>query len=308
MILILMLVICIFTLTLFRFSFVKMAEPAAQIAHQFCLERLPTHSNHLPELKALVCAENFTGLHQSELYVAAGLIHLFVVSGSHLLLLEKVFNFLILKKSELRFVIYFFLMAYSFMCSLTPPVCRCLIAFAVNDYLFARNIKWPAQFRLLIVGFLTVALNPDWIDSLSLQLSWIAAFVVSLQLNTSTLSSLFLRQTLFFIFLSPTVLFFQNTSLTHLLTNLMLAPMTEYILFPLALLSWFFTPFVFLFDVSLWCLRTLLQKFEFNVQLHNFELPPEVRYLNWALILALHLFVHLRYVRVKRQERIYFEK
>lgn len=307
MILILLLVISIFTVTLLRFSAVKFAEPVAEFAHQLCLEKLPLTSNYLPELKALVCAENFTGLHQSELYVAAGLIHLFVVSGSHLVLLEKIFNFLILKNRHLRFIIYFFLIVYSLMCKLNPPVCRCLIAFAVSEFLYGRNIQWPAHFKLLIVGFLTIAINPAWIDSLSLQLSWIAGFVVAIQLNSSELRSIFIKQILFFILLSPTVLFFQNTSLTHLLTNLLLAPLTEYILFPLALLAWLFNPFVFLFDISLSGLRLVLQKFEFSVQLHNFEMPSEIRYLNWALILTLHTYSHLKHVKLKRAERIYFE-
>lgn len=307
MILILLLVISIFALTLIRFSAVKFAEPVAQLAHKICLENLPTNSNYLPELKALVCAENFTGLHQSELYVAAGLIHLFVVSGSHLVLLEKIFNFVILKNRNLRFIIYFFLIIYSLMCQLNPPVCRCLIAFAVSEFLYGRNIKWPSHFKLLIVGFLTISLNPNWIDSLSLQLSWLAAFVVAIELNSNELRSIFFRQTLFFIILSPTVIFFQNTSLTHLLTNLLLAPLTEYILFPLALLSWVFHPFVFLFDLALSALRILLENLEFKVQLHNFELPQEIRYLNWGLILGLHLYSHLRYVKLKRQERLNFE-
>ena len=309
MILILLLVISIFTLTLFRFSVVKIAEPLSEFAHKICLEKLPTTSNYLPELKALVCAENFTGLHQSELYVAAGLIHLFVVSGSHLILLEKVFNFLILKNRQLRFVIYLFLIAYSLMCSLNPPVCRCLISFGLSEFLYGKNIHWPAHFKLLIVGFFTISLSPDWIDSLSLQLSWLAAFVVSIQLkNSSELRSIFIRQSLFFIVLSPTVIFFQNTSLTHLLTNLLLAPLTEYILFPLALMSWVFHPFVILFDGALLGLRIVLHNLEFTVQLHNFELPSEIRYLNWGLILGLHLYSHLHYVKQKRQESLSFEK
>jgi ComEC/Rec2-related protein len=303
MILILLLVISIFTLTFFRFSVVKIAEPVSEYAHKICLEKLPPSSNYLPELKALVCAENFTGLHQSELYVAAGLIHLFVVSGSHLILLEKVFNFLILKRRQLRFVIYFFLITYSLMCSLSAPVCRCLIAFSVSEFLYARNIHWPTHFKLLIVGFLTLALSPDWIDSLSLQLSWLAAFAASVKFNSSEIRSLFLRQVLFFLILSPTVMFFQKASLTHLLTNLLLAPATEYILFPLALLSWLFTPLTFLFDHALFVLRELLQKLEFTVQFHSFDLPAEIRYLNWILILGAHLYSHLRYVNQKRNER-----
>lgn len=307
MILILMLVISIFTLTLLRFSAVKFAEPVAEFAHQICLEKLPPNSNYLPELKALVCAENFTGLHQSELYVASGLIHLFVVSGSHLVLLEKIFNFVVLKNRNLRFIIYFLLVTYSLMCKLNPPVCRCLIAFAVSEFLYGRNIHWPAHFKLLIVGFLTVTLSPDWIDSLSLQLSWLASFVVALELKNNGLHTIFLRQILFFIILSPTVIFFQNTSFTHLLTNLLLAPLAEYILFPLALLTWIIHPFVFLFDFSLSLLRLLLENFEFKAQLHNFELPTEIRYLNWIIILGLHLLSHLHYVKLKRLERLNFE-
>lgn len=307
MILILLLVISIFTLTLIRFSVIKFAEPVAEFAHQICLEKLPLNSNYLPELKALVCAENFTGLHQSELYVAAGLIHLFVVSGSHLVLLEKIFNFVILKNRNLRFIIYFFLVTYSLMCKLNPPVCRCLVAFAVSEFLYGRNIQWPQHFKLLIVGFLTILINPNWIDSLSLQLSWLAAFVVTIEIKTNELQSVFIRQILFFVILSPTVIFFQNTSFTHLLTNLLLAPLTEYILFPLALLAWALHPFVFLFDISLSLLRIILENFEFKTQLHNFELPTEIRYLNWGLILGLHLLSHLRYVQLKRLERPTFE-
>lgn len=297
MILILLLIILLLTFGLIRFSTLELFSTVAEKAHLICLNNLPQNSFSIAELKALVCAENFTNLADSKFYISSGLIHLFVVSGAHLILLEK-----ILEKFKLsRLMIFLFILIYSFACGLNAPVVRCLFAFTLNLYLSAKKIHWPAQFKLLIVGILTLSFNYNWISSLSLQMSWIAAFLVILGENFFKQSSLLFKQSLFFLALTPTVVFFQIPHPVVILLNIILAPVLEFVLFPLGLLVWFFNFLNPLFDALMHLFNTVLTGLELDFQMQLKDMPPDLIFYNWCLILLLHSVFHIVYIQIKRK-------
>ncbi|MCC2678944.1 MAG: putative competence protein [Pseudobdellovibrio sp.] len=299
MILIFSLVILLFIFSFFRFSVLGELKSVVEFAHRFCLEQIPTGSNSIPELKALVCAENFSNLQESNLYISSGLIHLFVVSGAHLLFIEKSLqNFNGGKKFSFA-IIFTVLFAYSLMCAMNPPVTRCLISIAFAHYLFQKNIRWPPHFYVFCSGIISLIINPPWIDSLSLQMSWLAAFTVSYAGEVFKHSAL-LRQFIFFLLLYPAVMWFQIVSPGIILANLFLGPALEFILFPVALLTWAAHPVAPVFDFLILCFKTILSALEFSYLPRTETVPPQMPYLNWALLLLLHLGAHLHYVRKKR--------
>ena len=297
MVLLSVLIISLLIISLFRFSVHEILAPVAKTAHLFCLNNLPDSSLSIAELKALVCAENFTNLSDSQFYISSGLIHLFVVSGAHLVLIENLLN----KITSSRFLVFIVLIIYGFACGLNAPIVRCLIAFTLNLYLIEKNIHWPAHFKLLIIGSISLSFNYNWITSLSLQMSWIAAFLVVLGNNFFKDNSSFFKQSLFFITLLPTLVFFQIPSPVVILTNLVLAPILEFILFPLGLLVLFFNFLSPLFDFLILSFRLILQKLELDFQIQTTELPANLVFFNWCLILTLHAVFHLVYVNKKRK-------
>lgn len=297
MILFSLLIISLLILSLVRFSVHEILAPVAEKAHLFCLNNLPENSSSIAELKALVCAHNFSNLGASELYISSGLIHLFVVSGAHLILIEN-----LLKKSNLsQTLIFIALIIYGFACDLNAPVTRCLIAFTLNSFLSAKNIRWPAHFKLLIIGTLTLSINYNWITSLSLQMSWIAAFLLILGEHFYKESSLLFKQSLFFITLLPTVVFFQIPSPIVILVNILLAPVLEFILFPLGLLVWFFNFLHPLFDFLILIFKSTLQNLELDFQIQTKDSPHNLVFYNWCIILALHSVFHLIHVQKMRR-------
>lgn len=297
MIFIFVLIISLFTLSLFRVSAYELIIRISQHAHSFCIQQIPSKSVAQPELKALVCAENFSTLQQSETYITSGLIHLFVVSGAHLILIERIFTLLTRQKPGLRFLLLFILVSYAFLCGLTPPVIRCLMAFSLNFYLLQKNIKWPAHNKVFFIGLITLSFNFNWVSSLSLQLSWIAALLVSLGEDLFKNKHPLFKQSLFYFALLPTIIYFQVPDPTVILINLFLAPVLEFFLFPLALAVWFIPALHVVFDFAVHRFNSFLVMTEipYRAQLHT--LPESIHQFNWFLILVLHFYFHLSYVR-----------
>ena len=296
MILFSILLIALLVLSLIRISAYELFSPVAEKAHFFCLRFLPPESRALAELKALVCAENFSTLNESQLYISSGLIHLFVVSGAHLLLIER-----LLRKSKLNSTtIFITLVLYTFACNLGAPVVRCLLAFGLNFFLVSKNIRWPTHFRLLIIGLATLCFNFNWINSISLQMSWLAAFLVLLGENFFKSRSAFFKQSLFFVTLLPTIMYFQIPGAGTILLNILFAPVLEFILFPLGIFTWFFGPAHRLFDLAIQVFKSVLTYLELDFQIQLAEPSAKLTIGNWVLLFTLHLVFHLLHIQKAR--------
>ena len=301
MILILMLIISLLVVSLFRFSAVSEIQFLSSAAHQLCIDQIPHNSNFQAELKALVCAENFTTLSATKTYAASGLIHLFVVSGAHLILIERILHFLTQKFKWSRLVVFSCLFGYAFICDLNAPVCRALVSFSLNQYLYSKNIVWPLVTRSLVIGLLTLLLNPAWATSLSLQMSWLAAFATSVGSDFLKNKNIFFRQLIFFILLYPLLMFMQAPSLSTVLFNLFFAPVLEYVLFPLALLTCLLKPFYILFDLILGFFNRLLGLLEADYTPALTAAPPDWVLITWIMIFGLHFATHAYYVHRNRR-------
>lgn len=302
MLLISLLIISLFILSLIRFSPLNLLASVAEKTHHYCLSQLPQNSETLNELKALVCAENFNSLSSSQLYISSGLIHLFVVSGAHLILIE---NLLSLCSENLRpnkSQIFWILLLYAFACNLNAPVVRSLISYLITHSLNAKKIHWSPYFKLLITGLLCLCLNPLWISSLSLQMSWLAAFLVVCSSHFFTESSTLFKHSLFFFALLPTIIFFQIPSLSVILCNLIFAPILEFILFPLGLFTWFCNWSYPIFDKILFLFQYILSKCEIEIQAPTSDSPQAFKLYIWLFILSLHLVFHLLYVQKQRKK------
>jgi predicted membrane metal-binding protein len=302
MILFSLLIISLLTASIIRFSAIELFSDVAKKSHDFCILNLPKNSEAYAELKALVCAESFSNLSDSQLYISSGLIHLFVVSGAHFILIEsalmKLSKYFKIRPSFILIV----LCIYALACGLNAPVVRCLIAFALSQYLQSKNIFWPAHFKLLIIGTLTLCFNYQWISSLGLQMSWIAAFIVMLTGHFFKNTSLLLKQGLFYVALLPSIVFFQVPSPTVILFNILLAPILELLLFPLGILVWFFNFLHPLFDFLIFIFKLLIKKFEIDFQFQNEAIPSTLVFYNWLFIFALHALFHIIYINQKRSE------
>ena len=100
--------------------------------------------------------------------------------------------------------------------------------------------------------------------------------------------------------LLPTVVYFQIPGASTILLNIILAPVLEFVLFPLGLCTWFFAPTFHVFDFGIISFKKILEFFELDFQIQLAEPSARLTFYNWVLLLTLHLVFHLVYVHSKR--------
>ena len=280
-----------------RFSPLHFLQPMTDFLHSNCLERLPVKASALPELKALVCAENFSGLFISEIFVTSGLIHLFVVSGAHLIVLQKIYDRLAMGRARNLFFAMLFI--YAGACEFNSPVTRSLIAIYLMSFLVSKHLYWPKHFCLLLVGLLTLLIEAQWLQSISLQLSWLAAFVVTVNQDFFREKSFLFKQSLYFFALMPILIYMQVPSPLVIIINIIFTPLLEFLLFPLGLLVWVFPRIYPIFDCLIELLKWVLLKIDLQWQFQS-QLPPQSLIIfNWFFF-TLHFIAHFAWLKKKR--------
>ena len=83
------LILSLIIAALVRVSFFSLLEPLTYFFHSHCVERVIATSSAASELKALICGESISAQADSQIYIANGLIHVFVCSVAHLIFLER---------------------------------------------------------------------------------------------------------------------------------------------------------------------------------------------------------------------------
>ncbi|OFZ31202.1 MAG: hypothetical protein A2622_00980 [Bdellovibrionales bacterium RIFCSPHIGHO2_01_FULL_40_29] len=300
------LIIALTIVATIRFSFYEILFPWAHFFHKICLDRLPENAISLSELSALVCGENFTSAQDSSLYLSTGLIHLFVVSGAHLIFLERILSASVrrIASAPTTWMICSLLGIYCLACDLNAPIVRAFLSLTLAAILQALHLRWPESFKLFIIGMMTLIFNPTWIDSISLQLSWIAALATSMPLtfqSSRTKFSILAMQFIFFVALFPMLLFFQIPNPLTILTNFVFAPVLEVILFPLGLVVWFFPSTYPSFDFSMEFLREILELLEMDLIPQKALDIRWMSYVGWTWILALHFYFHFSEIQSRRR-------
>lgn len=287
--------LCLITHTV-RLSVVENLIGFFSSFHTACLQMAPKNVKSVESLHALVCGKNFNDLTQANLLIASGLIHLFVVSGSHLKILEKMILYVLnfrtftLKNfsQPILFTLLFFFCA---ICKFNPPIFRSFISLMILAIIEKRGLKWTSENLTLISGLMGLALSPTWINSLSFQMSWIAALslcVIGYFFNHATL---LWKNSLFYLQYLATFNFIGIPSPASIGVATLMTTFLEYVLFPLAL-AVYFLPFLgSIFDFLIISLNTILSKLELTV-IFRLADNEKMIFVNWILILALHLFLN----------------
>ncbi|MBC7743328.1 MAG: ComEC/Rec2 family competence protein [Bdellovibrionaceae bacterium] len=288
-----------------RFSIVSHLEFLTKFSHGHCLERLPQAASALPELKALACGENFSSLTTAQLFIATGLIHLFVVSGTHLVVLQKIFfKFAPQRSPWAQFIFLLILFLYAGVCEFNAPVTRSLLAIFTTMLLSSRKLYWPWYFKTLLVGLLTLSLNPQWIQSISLQLSWLAALTLGLNQHLFRERSILFKQTIFFIMLFPLLIYLQIPSPIIIVINIVFSPVLEFILFPLSILVWVFPRLYPVFDFMITFLKTILSLVNLNFTPQIDQPPLYFCIFIWIFIFFVHVGIHVYSMKLKLPRKV----
>lgn len=142
-----------------------------------------------PELiAAFVCGVDLSSPSRKLLWIQSGLYHLLVVSGSHLIFLTEVLTWFETRykenhssQSTLLFIIISssVLIFYCLMSGFQAPIARAL-ALRFTSFLSQElRLAWPSHLQITAAGTLCLLLFPQWINSSSLLLSWLASLAIS---------------------------------------------------------------------------------------------------------------------------------
>lgn len=219
----------------------------SQFVQSLCATWAPTPYTEIH--RALVCGLNELPARTRSLWVASGLIHLLIVSGSHL-----IFIWSALSTVKLPWVFKTLLIAaFTFVSGLQPPCVRAWIALLIAPW--QRTLGWSnvgLQFRASLI---CCVLFPHWWNSWSLQLSTLA----SLTLGYVTFQKNPLRTQVYVSVLLAPLLGGGTLWPSIWLGNLFMGPILGGLLFPLSVLSFVVGGKMFshLMDVIFVALRAL---------------------------------------------------
>lgn len=257
-----------------------------------CLGWVPDDSLR-PISAALLCGQRLDSNHPwRELFLNTGIIHLMVVSGAHLVFLERLLRLTLafVPTAASRWISPVILTGFALACQLQAPITRALISYFLRRLQIKCKLFWPGHQRTLIAGLICLLLFPHWLMSMSLILSWLASVAMSWPLKASPWKAL-KRCALVYIILLPALATFSTPHPLSILSNWLLAPLFASILFPLTLLSVFFQS---LQPLHFWAWNHFLS-FLTTIEPWTSPGPSRIQLSTsalWFYILGLHLWLH----------------
>lgn len=254
-----------------------------------CLNTIPTNTRQHKSLASLVCGEKITDEEVKNNLRKTSLIHIFIVSGSHLILLDELLSILRIPL-YLRFI---FLGSYSLCVGWQAPAVRALVGLSLKEFFRRKGLFFSADLVVLITGFFTLFLFPDWWTSQSLVMSWCAALALCLP-SLLRIKNIFARsvtsQFAIFFFMSAPLWGIGSLHPLSILYNLFLAPVVSYILLPLSFLAVAFSPFLHLFEKVMTLFTNTLAVLSEPVELVRTSSPKLG--LLWCWVFCWHILFH----------------
>lgn len=201
-----------------------------------CDEFLSWKMEHQDSLTALLCGTDLNNKNHKELLKKSSLIHIFIVSGAHLLFLDQFLSTLRIPLF-VRFLIWLF---YSVIAGWQAPVARAFLQLSLRAGLQSRGAYFPSDLIVLIVGLIGIGLFPQWSQSLSYQMSWCASLALSygaiFRLRPSFQKAV-LTQVSIYICMAPLLYGFGSLHPLSVIFNLLLGNFVAWMILPLALLA-----------------------------------------------------------------------
>jgi competence protein ComEC len=275
----------------------KFSTNWSQKTHVLCLELLPTSSAERAALSSVLCGEQVKEASLKDDLRRSSLLHLFVVSGAHLVWLEHLLCFLgaPVWSRALMWVLF------SLACGWQPPIVRALLGLMFEKIRLPISPRGRSDQSVLMTGLFTLSLFPSWSDSLSLALSWIAALALSLPLGRGWRGEV-RRGFALWILMCPLLATWSSVQPLGVIANLFVAPLFSLTLVPLAVVC-VVLPFTApVFDCGFGLFRGFLQVFPEAIPLQEPLGTPSPIFF-WAWIAILHIAIHVMLVRRRRAAR-----
>jgi len=202
--------------------------------------------------RAFICGANLSSKNAYEVFRTTGLLHLIVVSGSHLSFLQQALTPLVKGLPQYKWGLLIVFLGYSSCCLWDPPITRAAVFWGVQIVNSELKLGFSGLKRVHLSGLLCLLVFPEWILSYSLQLSWLASLAIVCQ------KKILAQSAACYFALSPILIQFSTIHPLTIAVNTILSPVFGFALLPLTLLA-NTIPGLATFGQSLWafCLEAL---------------------------------------------------
>ena len=297
-----MLPICFLLLVMFcvnSLSLFSIIEPVCRFLHEACTNRIHATEGQWTYIYAtLICGEHFPDGEIKKTFVSVGVIHLMVISGAHLIFIERMWKCLPVFPFK-NIVLCLFLVSYALSAGLKPPVLRAL--FSLLLFRIAKRFKmfWSPYWRVQMSGLLCLVFENSLLYSLSLQLSWIASTGMCRR-DISRLKSCFVT----YLFILPIISQWGGSHPLGILINWLVAPLAACVLLPLSMLI-LIIPDLRVFTDYVWtqfiCLLDLFKPFMENKGI--FWLPVFNSFQIWIYICLIFILCQTHFIYSRQRKR-----
>lgn len=202
------------------------------VLHQICLNQV-SQGPFAEILRAVVCGENISIPDYRTPLQNAGIIHLFVVSGGHLIFLMEWIErgSRALKVCVPWGVTFAVLTLYGGVANFQPPIARALIFMVLARVGSQALLNWPEWILHAVAGILSYALLvSDSTGELSLILSWQASIALSLLAKGGP----FTQAGGVYLAVVPALLWINVPTPLSILINVLLVPVFSWVLLPVS--------------------------------------------------------------------------
>jgi ComEC/Rec2-related protein len=249
----------------------------------------------------LICGVNIMPKEISNHLKKLGIIHWFVVSGAHLIFIEKLLTGLKIGYRPLLLLILFF---YALVAGMNAPVMRAFVNILFIYWLSESTNSWPTLIISLISGLSTIFLFPQFLLSQSFYLSWACSLILLLCQNFSRnkkSQTTMISSVAIYFGLIPFLISLGIPHPISIFINLLFNSVFSIFLFPITVLSMFFSQ---LRPLCLFLWENLFRLFELIG--HEISPMPSIgRFHAFSilmLIIGIHIYSYTRYIRCKRSE------
>lgn len=204
------------------FSLLILLASKSLWAQQQCLSFISTQNSYQFLLDAILCGKNHIPYEYKNLLQAHLILHIFVISGLHIHLIEKGLHKVLSGWCPYyKPFTYALLTLYAFFCHWNPPIIRALF------YSILRNLSqhfkwgWNSYDTLLYTGLIALILHPQWLTQFSFALSWLAALGI---LYANKKEKIIVSLTVYFLIL-PLTFSWGPSSPLQIIGQLLLTPL-----------------------------------------------------------------------------------
>lgn len=299
-------ILLIFIVALFANSYlINYWAILASDSHRICLSLFPKNLSHSEIYQAYICGEirqrpspQFASLFTT---TVDSLRPILSISGLHILIIERLMSALSYRRSPFRALVVFALATVlSFMALLPSVLVRAWLNLLVKNYCNEERLNWPISIISLTTGLLCAVLNPNWLQSFSFLICWLASLALQLPIR-KILPRILMSATL----ICPLTLTHSHEALLSRLCLFFLKPTALALFWPASLLVAAYHPFAISFAPLWQALGRLTADFQSIVgpTTDNFEDSAIFSKTEFFGPLTYVLFVHLLTFLIERQLR-----